>query len=606
MRARRIALSVLALAVAVGLPGLPGMPGGPTVAAAEGAAAAADPLMTALGEELARSIRRLELGDQPRPYFIAYRVEDVRQTDVAATFGGVVTSRSTRNRYLAVEVRVGEPGFDNTNFFTFPGGSSGVARSFRGRLQVPLTEDERELRRQAWLLTDEAYKAALDQFARKKAALANRQRGVDLPDFVAADPITLVEPAEVAVVVPAEVEEEVRRLSRVFRGFPSIQRSEVHLQSSFVETRYLNSDGSSYLHGQPLVRLSAWAERQAADGRPLADAVAFYGRARRDLPSHEKVAAAVEAMAEGLERAGTGDLIERYNGPVLLEGPAAAELALQALAPRLVGFRRPVAEDPRIEQSLEQLSGGFNDKLGGRVLARFMRLVDDPTRETFADQPLVGGFPIDDDAVAAGPTVLVERGILKTLLGTRTPSPGVPASTGSRRGAGAAPSNLLFEADETMTPSELERELLALVAERELDYGVVIRRIANPELVAGRRRDRPGGPSGAGDQVGGVVDAYRLFPDGRTEPLRNLEIVGLGASSFKDIVGASDGFTVYSAPLTAGDRMARLTGALDVVPLAISAVVPDLLFEELTLKTPDDPVPNPPVVPHPFFDDTTP
>lgn len=565
---------------------------------------ATDPVTRALEDELARSLERLELGEQPRPYFIAYRVEDVRITDVAATFGGLVTSGESHGRFLSVEVRVGDPGLDNTNFFTFPTGPSGVARSFRGQLQVALTDDYRELRRQAWLLTDGAYKEALDRLARKKAALRNRQRSVDLPDFGAVEPQTLTLPVEAVVTAPSAAEDLVRDLSSIFRRFPTIQRSEVHLRSSFVETRYVNSEGSSFHYGQPLVRLSASAERQAADGRLLADALAYYGRTLEDLPGAVDVETAVEALGERLEDAGDGFLVERYNGPVLLEGPAAAELVLQALAPRLSGFRRPVAEDPRIEESLEQFSGGFNDKLGGRVLARFLRLVDDPSRERFDGRPLVGGYPIDGDAVLAGPTVLVERGILKTLLTTRNPSPGALASTGSRRGAGAAPSNLLFAADETMTPAELEAELLALVAERELDYGVVIRRIANPELVTGRRRDGPRGASGIGDEVGGIADAYRLYPDGRTEPLRNLEIVGLATSSFKDVVAASEDLTVYSAPLAAGDRLARLTGAFDVRPLAVSTVVPALLFEELTLKTPNDPVPNLPVVPHPFFDDT--
>lgn len=556
-----------------------------------------DPLAAALRDELDRSMERLVLGDQPKPYFIAYRVDDVQVTDVAATFGGLVTSRSNRGRSLTVEMRVGEPGFDNTNFFSFPGARGG----FRGRLPVPLADDYLELRRQAWLLTDGAYKEALDQLARKKAALRNRQRTVDLPDFGDAERATLEAPAaEVALVEPRAVEAMVRELSAILRGFPSVQRSEVHLQSSFVDSRYVNSAGSSFVRGQPLVRLSAWVEGQASDGRPLADAVGFHGRSLEDLPPAEELAAAVRELGRRLERAGGGSLVERYNGPVLLAGEAAAELVLQALAPRLMGFRRPVAEDPRIEQGLEQFSGGFNDRLGGRVLARFLRLVDDPTRTRLGERPLVGGFAIDDDAVPASPTVLVERGILKTLLASRTPSPGVLSTTGNRRGAGVAPSNLIFEADETMGPDEMERELLALVAERELEYGVVIERIANPELVAGRRSDRS--RAGGGETVAGVIEAYKLYPDGRSEALRNVDIVGLGASSFKDIVAASRRRTVYSAPLPAYDRLAWLSGAFGVAPLAVSTVVPALLFEELTLKTPDGPVPNLPVVPHPFFE----
>ena len=59
----------------------------------------ADPLTQALEDELARSMERLALGDQPRPYFIAYRVEDVRLTmngtipvDFYGEMGGVIPS----------------------------------------------------------------------------------------------------------------------------------------------------------------------------------------------------------------------------------------------------------------------------------------------------------------------------------------------------------------------------------------------------------------------------------------------------------------------------------------------------------------------------------
>jgi hypothetical protein len=58
----------------------------------------------------------LRLEGLEKPYFLAYRVEERRNQRVAATFGSVVAQGTTRGRSLRVEVRVGSPALDNTNF----------------------------------------------------------------------------------------------------------------------------------------------------------------------------------------------------------------------------------------------------------------------------------------------------------------------------------------------------------------------------------------------------------------------------------------------------------------------------------------------------------
>ena len=111
------------------------------------------------------------------------------------------------------------------------------------------------------------------------------------------------------------------------------------------------------------------------------------------------------------------------------------------------------------------------------------------------------------------------------------------------------------------------------------------------------------GPSGAQQsRVEGAIEAYKVYPDGREELVRNLEISGISAATFKEIVAASEGQTVYAAPFTGGLSFfffgAQSGGGS---PLA-SWVVPSLLFEDITLKKPSGEVPKPPVAPHPYFD----
>ena len=48
--------------------------------------------------------------------------------------------------------------------------------------------------------------------------------------------------------------------------------------------------------------------------------------------------------------------------------------------------------------------------------------------------------------------------------------------------------------------------------------------------------------------VGPVIEAYKIYPDGRRELVRNVEITGLSQSTFKEIMGATADTTVYTVP----------------------------------------------------------
>ena len=89
-----------------------------SAAVAQGAAPAGDVLMRAMRDEMARSIQQLRLDTLPKPYFIAYRVSESEGVTTSANLGSIVSTSDGRgNRFLQVEVRVGDYAFDNTNYF---------------------------------------------------------------------------------------------------------------------------------------------------------------------------------------------------------------------------------------------------------------------------------------------------------------------------------------------------------------------------------------------------------------------------------------------------------------------------------------------------------
>ncbi len=194
-----------------------------------------DVVLKAMKDELARSMQKLQLEKLEKPYFIAYRVNEVAATGASASFGSLLsTSTPSRTRGLSVEVRVGDYAFDNTNFFAAPSFASGpIGSVFAGSFQLPLEDDYQAIRRQIWLATDAAYKKAVEDLSKKRAALQNKTRSEDLHDFSRVDAATLTATTTAAEFNRPEAEALVRELSAAFRAMPDVFSSRVDLRVSF-------------------------------------------------------------------------------------------------------------------------------------------------------------------------------------------------------------------------------------------------------------------------------------------------------------------------------------------------------------------------------------
>ena len=99
-------------------------------------------------------------------------------------------------------------------------------------------------------------------------------------------------------------------------------------------------------------------------------------------------------------------------------------------------------------------------------------------------------------------------------------------------------------------------------------------RVAGPGDVAGGGR---GGPI--------VLEAVKVTPDGKEEPVRGLRFGGVPSTAFRDILEASEERMLHNYRVDAGT--------------AASVIAPSLIFEELELQRTREIVQKPPVVPSP-------
>jgi predicted Zn-dependent protease len=377
----------------------------------------------AMQDEIARSMKDLQLGDEPRPYYVAYTISDVDQATAIATLGAVTAAHAYRGRLLRTDIRVGDASFDNTNF---EGGSRVES--------VPIEDDYAALRRELWLRSDEAYKSAVETIARKRAAAAGQAADEEddgVGDFSKQAASQLEVPFAAGPADPEALRETVRRLSLVLAGYPEIYGSQVIGTTAVVRRRLASSEGSWVDDHKRTARIDVVADTQADDGMKLRNFVPFTALEPSALPPIAEMEKAVHAMAKELVAARKAPVATSGAAAVLFEGRAAAQLVRILLAEQLGGTPPPKTASAGSDDGGQQsvLAG----KLSQRVAAPILSFVDDPLAVGPGKVPYFGSYRIDDEGVPAERVSLIEKGVLKSLLMSRTPRKEITRSNGHAR-----------------------------------------------------------------------------------------------------------------------------------------------------------------------------
>lgn len=559
-------------------------------------------VLRALTDELARSKEKLQLENLERPYFIAYSLHDTESLNLDAVFGGLKERRQNRQRYLKVQVRVGDYQLDNTGFV----GRGGMG--FRQGFQVVALEDDYDaLRRSVWLATDQAYKDALENLSRKKAHLKNVAAPETVPDFSKEEPVEVLEkPSPIRPIQADTWVDYVKHLSALFRNYPQIQHSRVLLRVKQEQRLYVNSEGSKIIDSRPLATLQVYASTKSDDGHRLEHYLPISVPLAEQLPDRQVVEKRVRALAEELTALRTAPLLETYTGPVMFSGAASAELFRVLLARNVAGNREPLSDMPQMPTFFD-LPGSpsptsqFITRLNTRVLPDFLSAVDDASQTQYEGTPLLGSYAADDEGVKARRISVVEKGILKSVVTSRRPIKEIMQSTGHGRASlmsqpAAVISNLIISSGQNKTSEDLKKDLIQLCRDDGKEFGLLIQVLDNPavprELSSMFMMPRP-------DQkpTKGVFIGYKVYADGREEPVRLGSFSGIDIRVLRDIAAASQQSSVHNVLI--GETGFTMFGAPPGIPASI--VAPAVLIKELDFQKPELGKEKMPHLPHPYF-----
>lgn len=514
-------------------------------------------------------LARLVAATPEAPYHAALGLTDATVLRVQAAHGAVGSPLYDRRVTLDLDLRLGEPGLDHTR----PLPDELLLDAGHAAASLPLDGGARATRVAVWKAWERASRGAREQLARVRAVPPEELPPG--PDFDAEVPGTV----DLVPVPPLEVDLEPLRAglaaqSRAFLDAPGLLDSHVGLRVERAVRTTLTTGGTEVRDVARVVRWTAWVAVRTPDGRRLEGADAVQGETLGDLPPSEVLRARVEALVARVGAEAAAPEVAPEAAPAVLEARAAAVFFHEILGHRLEG-RRGAGDRT------------FADRLGVAILPPFLDVVDDPTRTRWGDEPLGGHYRYDDEGVPARSVTLVEGGVLRGLLTSRTPVSGGLASNGhGRRQAGSAPAprqgNLLVLARAPVSSARLRALLVERLQATGQPWGY---RVGDIEGGATRT-------SGDGAQVFHVrpLELWRVHADGRPdERVRAMDLVGTPLVTFGRILAAGDDPAVFNGWCGAESGW---------VP--VSAVAPSLLFSELEFQHRESPLAPAPLHPPPL------
>jgi hypothetical protein len=548
-------------------------------------AAQVQPVLAALQEELKRSMDGLRMKDQPAPYYIAYRVDDLSTANAVGSLGALVQDVAIRSRTLQVEVRVGDYTFDSSRFI------SGAGPAGVGSARLPVDDDPTAMRRQIWLTTDAAYKRAVNVFSRKKAAFQNRAEPESIPDFSYEPPIERLQPPLAPAAATGPWAERVQQISAVFLSTPDVQGSDVIFSETRGTRYFVTSEGTKVVSPVQSAMVRILGETLAIDGTAVRDSIFVVAGATQDLPSADDLMARTRDLTARLSTLRRAPAGEAYAGPVLVEGEGSAELLAMTFAPMLTSRRPADTENPRSSAGSQSMMSPYVTRLGSRVLPESFFVTDTPSLAQYGGSPVPGAYAVDDEGVPAKDVTLIDNGMLQTLLTTRTPQHNLLRSNGHSRGSNAQPAVFQMHSERATPSDTLRQKYLDMLKQQGKPFGYIVRSVANPSslvpAVFESAEPIGGGTSGPGGTVGSpqILRVVKVTPDGKEDPVRGLQFGQISHTAFRTIAESSTERPLYNT---------RIGGNV------VSMMVPSLIFEDLEIQRNRGVAQKAPIVPSPI------
>ncbi|MEE9238504.1 MAG: TldD/PmbA family protein [Thermodesulfobacteriota bacterium] len=531
-------------------------------------------VLQAMEDELMRSQEKLKLEGYETPYFISYQIKDNEYYSIKGKYGAIASSENDRIRRLFVDVRVGNYDFDNSIK-----GRSGGGAPFHDASDVPVDNDPDAIRAALWQATDLAYKGALTQYFNKKANNVLKIKDTSSKSFTREKSHDYYGPELNLTFNPGEWKDKIREISSVYKNYKELTNADIVITAQKETVYFINTEGTSYIRDEVLYSIDAQVTTRAKDGKVISNYRNLYYVSPKQIPSVKEIKAIVNEMVEETLVMRNAEVLSPVSVPALLEPEAAGVVFHEAIGHRLEGERQ-------IDDNEGQT---FKEKVGEEIIPPFLSIIDDPSMKNFNGTHLMGYYPFDDQGVPGERVVLIDKGILRNFLLSRTPVNGFERSNGHGRASyGRAPiarmSNTIIESDTEYSKEKLKELLIEEVKRQNKPFGLLIKRMKGGETNTSSYNFQAYRAT--------PVAIYKVDPKtGEETPVRDVEIVGTPLVSINKIIATGDDYSVFNGFCGAESGY-----------IPVSTVAPSILVSEIELQRKSSKKEKLPLLPPPFFE----
>ncbi|MFT7238619.1 MAG: TldD protein [Cyclobacteriaceae bacterium] len=472
-------------------------------------------LQKTVGEELAREFTLLSQATPP-VYYLSYKIDDLERTTIQATLGSLTALDRQPSRVLSIDLRVGDYALDNSD--------AGMNR-YRQMIPLPISNNPDAIKQSLWLSTDLMYKFGSATYNKAKAEKKGEQNS-----FEKMAPSSFNDTNQsTKLTVDLEVwKKKVTELSALFNDVTDIVDASVRLSVVNNDIYFLSSEGASIAQNQRIFEIQMSANVRSADGEAINLNKNYFAPSLEKLPLQEILEVDISVMKSKLEELRLAPKAEPFSGPAIMSGSAASVFFHEIFGHRIESHRLGDAKD----------SQTFKDKLGEKVLPKFLSITFDPTIDQYDQYYLTGSYTYDDEGVKAQRVDVVENGVLKSFLNSRKPLDKESKSNGHARAqSGFGPvsrqSNLIVKSDKTKNDEALKKELIKECKRQGKVYGYFISQVAGGYTMTDRYR--PNAFSIAPTEV------YKVFVDGSPDQLvRGVDLIGTPLTMFSQILATGE------------------------------------------------------------------
>lgn len=505
-----------------------------------------DVILDAMQDELWQNKKELKLPELSPPFYLMYGVQDQKVYVASATLGAIIHYSERPNRFRTnTRILVGDYDFNDEslddNHFSSP---------TVHEIELPVDGDYYGIRRSFWSSTDEVYRSAARHF--KKHQQTVKESGKDWSEiphrtFARSEPVRIMMDFQ-----PFNWEKDryltlVKNLSAKFLGVDEIENSAVIVQ--FVEGQHymVTTEGTIARFPHRSATLLVYAQGRTKEGEFINEELRFASRTPSGFPTEQNLGEQIDQLIRKLkEPKEPTRLDEEYSGPVLVIGSSVAESFANAF---MFGSESLKANDniAKLKGYQFDQSSSLGTKIGKAITHQSLTVKARPSLETYDGVELLGSFVVDGEAMApAKETVLVENGVLKTLMDNRsiTSASKTTYAHGFNDGPGVVEIVCSFKQSER----ELKDKLIQKAKAEGLEYAFII-------------RDK---------RIGGAVgsEVYRVnLDDGGEELVARAQFARPAMKNLRKLSGASSSYKAYNIGRFGEARNANVTSY--IVPTAI-------------------------------------